>query len=158
MVRTTVDTDRMGTTPNRVLAIVVGACVVIAVLAAVFAATRPSARFGGGTPEVAVQGYLRAVMDGDSEKAAGFLAPDTACGITDLDRVDLADSARVSLVDSATDGTMARVRVRVSFSMGGGPFETANSENQTFRLTRSSGKWLLSGVPWPLFECGVSVR
>ena len=45
----------------------------------------------------------------------------------------------------------------MSYSSGG-PFGGAESENQTFRLTRSAGTWLISGIPWPLFECGVNVK
>jgi hypothetical protein len=148
---------RVVATPNRVLGIVVAAFVVVALVAVALAASRPATTFAPGTPEAAVQGYLTAVLSSDSEKAAGYLAPDSRCGIDDLDRAGVADSARVSLVDSTGDGDTARVRVRVSFSSGG-PFGGADSENQTFRLTRSTGTWLISGIPWPLFECGVNVK
>jgi hypothetical protein len=148
---------RVVATPNRVLGLVVGAFVLVALAAVAFAAMRPTTTFAPGTPEAAVQGYLSAVLESDSEKAAGYLAPGSPCALGDLDRTGVAASARVSLVDSTTDSDTARVRVRVSYSSGD-PFGGAESENQTFRLTRSAGTWRISGIPWPLFECGVNVK
>jgi hypothetical protein len=142
-------------TPNRVLAIVVSGLVVVAVVAAVLAATRSSTTVAPGTPQAAVQGYLEAVLDGDADRAAGFLAPGSECTAADLDRAGVPDSTRVTLVSSTTDGSTARVKVQVSFGSGG-PFDDGRSETQTFRLEQSAGQWRLSGIPWPLFDCGVS--
>ena len=143
----------MGRNPNRVLALVVAAIAVLAVVAAVISAVRPSETFETGSPERTVQAYLRAVLDGDNEAAAEHFAPDTQCDAEDLDRVFLDDPARVVLVDSQADASAARVRVQVVRGAGGLADPSEYTEDTTFRLVRSGDQWLLTGTPWPLYDC-----
>jgi len=148
----------VNTRPNRILGVVVGGIIVVAVVTAVFAATRPVTTRDSGTPDGAVQAYLSAVLKGDNEEAAGFLAPDSRCDVQDLDRTNVVEAARVDLIDTEIDGDSARVTVEVSFSSGGGPFQGSATEDHTFRLSRSGDRWLLVGLPWPLYDCGGGVK
>ena len=139
--------------PNRVLVVVLGLVAVIAVVAGVLSLTRSTPDYDRGTPEGVVQAYLSAVADGDHQEATGFLASDSPCEVTDLDRAGVPDEFRALLRDSETDGDTAQVDVEVVLS-GGGPFEGAEySEKHTFRLTRSDQDWLITGVPWPMYDC-----
>lgn len=143
----------MGERPTRVLVIVVGVIVLLAVAAAVLSATRPDTELSRGTPERTVQAYLQAVSDGDTEEAAELIEPGSDCESEDLDRAYYPDSARVVLLDSETEGERARVEVEV-ISSSGGPFDSSEyTEKHIFRLVRSGGTWLLGGAPWPLYDC-----
>jgi len=132
---------------------VVGGIVAVAVAAALFASTRPSTTWGSTTPEGTVQSYLAAVLDGDMEKAAGYLSPEGSCDVHDLDTVGSVPTARADLVGTTIEGERARVDVDLALSADG-PFDTLATENHTFRLTRSGERWLLVGQPWPLYDCG----
>ena len=92
----------MGSRANRTLAIVVGGIVVLAVVAAIFSATRPASSFDQATPQGTVQAYLRAVFKGDHEEAARFLDPAGSCDVEDLDRNGTVDSPRVVLRETST--------------------------------------------------------
>lgn len=135
------------------LVVVVGVLVVLATAAALFAATRGSARYGAGTPEATVQAYLTAVLDGDAETAAGYLAPSSACDREDLTGVDVPDSTRVHLVRATVGTDSAQVQVAVDRSDSGGPFAVGEGEDHVYHLTRTGGRWLLEGIPWPLYTC-----
>jgi hypothetical protein len=139
---------------NRILAIALGAIAVLAVVAAVISAGRPTERFDPGTPEAAVQAYVEAALDGRSDEAARWLDPAGDCDVSDLDRAGTGMTAtRVVLADSRTSGDSATVEVELVFGSGG-PFDSSEyREQHTYRLTRSGGSWLLTGVPWPLYDC-----
>jgi hypothetical protein len=142
----------MGGRPNRILAIVVGAMVVLAAVVVVLSANRSTADYDPGTPEGTVQAYLQAVTTGDYAEAATFLAPSSDCDVEDLDRAGTPDSARVYLVGTETEGETTTVTVEVTLPSGG-PLDTESSETHLYRLTRSGGDWRLTGTPWPLYFC-----
>lgn len=140
---------------NRILAIALGAIVVLAVVAAIISAGRPAARFEPGTPEATVQSYVEAALDGRADEAARWLDPAGDCGAQDLDRAGAygMTATRVVLVDSTVSGETATVQVALVLGSGG-PFDSSEyREEHTYRLTRSGGTWLLTGIPWPLYEC-----
>lgn len=140
--------------PNRVLSIVVGAVVLLGVVAAIVAATRPAPDIDPSTPQGVVQSYLRAVFDGDEEAAVEWIDPETGCDGADVAAAYVNRPARVLLEDTTVDGSTARVEVKITYS-GGGPFDVSEyTEDQLFRLRRSGGSWLLTGQPWPMFYCG----
>lgn len=140
--------------PNRVLAIVVGCVVLLAIVASVVAANRSEPSFDPATPEGTVQGYLQAVSEDDAQAAMSYLASDTECDVSDLQRAAVSDSARVVLVDVEIAGDEADVEVEVTYSSQGGPFDAYEwSENLTFELVREAGDWALVGEPWPLYFC-----
>lgn len=150
----------MGGRPNRILAIVVGTMVVLAAVVVVLSARRSTAQLEPGSPEATVQTYLTAVTAGDYATAAHQLDPAGACDVDDLDRTGRPGSARAYLVGSRVEGDSADVTVEVTVPEGGGgPFDTTDySETHLFRLTRSSGDWLLTGTPWPLYDCEGDVK
>lgn len=139
--------------PNRILAIVVGVVAVVAVVAGVLAATRQAPEYDRGTPAGVVQAYLSAVIDGNNQEAAGFLAADSSCDLTDLDRAYVPDEVRVVLRDTEVDAGTARVAVDVAMSSGDLFGGSEYSEKHTFSLTRVGGGWLITGEPWPMYEC-----
>lgn len=143
----------MTTRANRVFGVVVGGIIVLALVAAVFSATRPVTTRDIGTPDGTVQAYVSAVLDRNYDKAGTFLAPSCPCDVHDLDRAFVPHSARVDLVSSEINGADARVDVRVTGPADGGPFESVTPQDATFRLTRSGQRRLLVGSPWPLFDC-----
>ena len=141
--------------PNRILAIALGAIAVLAIVAAVVSAGRPAARLDPGTPEATVQAFVEAALAGRSDEAARWLDPAGECGAQDLDRARTygMTAGRVVLVDSTVSGDSATVQVEVVLGSGG-PFDSSEyREEHTYRLTRSGGAWLLTGVPWPLYDC-----
>ena len=143
----------MASHPNRVLAIVVAAIAAIAIVAAVFSATRTVPEHDRGTPEGTVQEYVSAVVEGDNQRAIALLAAGAACTVDDLDRAHHPDDVRVVLRDTHIDGDTARVGVDVVISTGG-PFDGSEyDEEHTFRLTRANGEWRITGEPWPMFAC-----
>ncbi len=143
----------MTSRPNRILLIVVGVIVVIAIVAGVFSATRPAPKYARGTPEGVVQAYLSAVIDGDHQEAAKLLAGESPCEVADLDQAYVPDEVRVVLRDSEVDGDTAQVVVDVVVSSGDLLDGSEHAEKHTFRLTRAGGGWLITGTPWPMFEC-----
>lgn len=147
----------MPKSPNRVLAIIVSAIIVIVAIVAVIASTRTAVVFARTTPAGSVQAYLKDVLVGKNSEAAKLFAPESACTVTDLDRAYILDTARVNLISSAIDGDTAYVRVVVENPMNG-PFGASSTEDHTFRLIKSSDTWLLTGIPWPLYDCGTVIK
>ncbi|HEU5144673.1 MAG TPA: hypothetical protein VFT81_05805 [Dermatophilaceae bacterium] len=140
---------------NRILAIALAAIVVLAVVAAVISGTRSAPEVEPGSPEATVQGYVDAALAGRYDEAARLLEPGSDCDAADLEQLTGMGmhAARVVLVDSAVEGSTATVQVDLVYASGG-PFDTSEyTERHTYRLVRSGGGWLLTGVPWPLFEC-----
>ncbi|MDR6865310.1 hypothetical protein [Phycicoccus sp. 3266] len=142
----------MSRSPTRVLAVVVGVLVVLAAAAAVLS-SRGTTHYAAGSPEATVQAYLTAVLRGDTEQAAGYLSPSGSCDQVDLAGVTVADSTRVDLVHATTGTDTAQVQVTVDRSDTDGPFAVGESEGHVYRLARTGGRWLLEGVPWPLYDC-----
>lgn len=142
----------MTTRPSRVLAIMVGLVVLVVVLVVVLAANRSVTGHDLSTPEGVVQAYVAAVVDGDSDQAAGLLSDDSPCGVGDLDGAYVPELDRVVLLDSDVDGDSASVDIETVVAEG--PFGAFDfTERHTLRLERSGTDWRIAGQPWPLYEC-----
>jgi hypothetical protein len=141
--------------PNRVLLLVLAAIAVISLVAGGLAASRHGPVYDSATPEGVVQAYLSAVIDGDHDGAARFLAAESPCSVADLDRAYLPQGVRVALRETQVTADTARVAVSVA-TPSGDPFGSENFEKHTFRLIRSGGTWLVLGEPWPMSDCGRS--
>ena len=142
----------MTTRPGRVLAIVVGLVVLLAVVVGVLAANRTATEYDRATPEGVVQAYVGAVLDDDVEVAADLLSGDSPCDLDDFDSGYLPEYDRVVLLDSEVDGDSARVEIEVVTAEG--PFGAFDyTERHTFRLEPAGTGWRITGRPWPLFEC-----
>ena len=145
---------RQSRNPNRVLAAVVGFIVLAVAIVSFLSATRSAVVINRATPAGSVQVYLKAILAGKNSQAAKMFSPESVCKVTDLDRAYIPNTARVLLVDSAIEGNTAEVRVREEIPTGV-PLGDFATEDHTFRLIKSGSGWLITGVPWPLYDCGV---
>lgn len=143
----------MNTRANRVLAVAVVGLLLLAVVAAVLAQTRDRPRFTEGTPEATVQAYLQAVVAGDGEEAVRHLDPEVGCTASQVEEGWVGPGVRVVLRDSSTDGDRARARVDVITPSGGLLDPGEWTDRQTFELRRVDGEWLITGSPWPTYDC-----
>jgi hypothetical protein len=147
-----INTRAMERHADRILMVVVAAMVALSALVVALAAARSPAQLDPRSPEGTVQAYLRAVLDGNHETAARYLDPASGCDIGDLDGMGRTHPTRVALASSHVDGSNARVRVELTLGADG-PFGSGYRETTTFRLNRPDADWLLTGTPWPLFDC-----
>ena len=115
-----------------------------------------------GTPEAAVQRFLKTVEEDDLEGAYGFLSSELKrdCSIEEFfGRVGPRDSRlkndRITLERTSTvDGTTF-VTVRITRFYGSGPFGASESSfEQRFTLRQEEGEWKFTEYPWPYFNCG----
>lgn len=135
----------------------VGLIIVLVAVAALVSSTRSTLVIDKSKPAWAVQNYLKAFLAGKNAEAAKMISPESECTVVDVDRAYIIDNARVVLISSSTNGNTAEVRVRVEFPLNG-PFGDSSAEDHTFRLTASNGTWLLTGIPWPLYNCGLVTK
>lgn len=143
----------MRTSANRMLGIVVAIVALIAVIVGVFSATQSPSNLDPNSPEGVVQQYVTAVFDSRNDDAAKFFDTASKCTADDLDRYGTQQDARVDLTDVNVSGDTARVSLHIEHNSGD-PFGGSWTEDKTLRLTRTSGAWKLSGIPWPLYDCG----
>ncbi|MFK5634131.1 MULTISPECIES: hypothetical protein [unclassified Ornithinimicrobium] len=142
----------MNTRANKVLAIAVGALLLLAVVAALVSVRRPAVQFDAGTPEATVQSYVQDILDGDLQGAASLLDPEGGCTVDDLERGEFQEPARVVVTNSSAQDETARVMVDLVY--GEGPFAGQEyASNETFRLVRADSGWLIAGQPWPAYFC-----
>lgn len=137
---------------NRVLGIVVATIAIVALIV-VLAVKEPTAELDQGSPEGVVQQYLGSAIDKDFSQAMEYLASDSKCTIEDFDRAYIQDSVRISLSDTTSTATSAKVSVTIETS-NGDPFGGTYGENQTFQLVKEDSGWKIAGIPWPTYECG----
>ena len=108
-----------------------------------------------GTPEATVQSYLQALNDGRSEDAAALFASKSSCTVEDIDRAYIDKNAQVSLDKTVMTNSTSAI-VYVSIQRNDAPLiADPYTESQDYRLTKEDGIWKLSGIPWPLYDCGV---
>lgn len=131
--------------------------IVAVIVVNLFTAGNSSKTLDPATPAGVVQGYLNAALNGKYERAATFISSESSCDAQDLERIFIMDMERVDLVKTEIDGSQAQVWVRVDYPSGA-MFDAANLEDHSYRLTQAKGRWLLTGVPWPLYDCGVIVQ
>ena len=133
------------------------ALVALLVIAGIFAAVREPAQLDPASPSGVVQQYVQAVMDGDNDRAADFLSANTECSAGDLDRTWIDPASRIDLLHSETSGDRAHVRIAINVPTGD-LLKNTWTEERTIRLERVGSTWLITGVPWPLYECGVWLK
>ncbi len=124
---------------------------VLAVVAAVVAALRPTPHFDKSTPEGTAQLFVSAVVNDDDQGAVELLDPTLGCG-TPLRDVYRPTSVSMSVVDVTRDGDTARVVLYVTEQGSGGLLDSF-SHNETYDLKADNGGWLITGLPWPVFSC-----
>lgn len=138
--------------PNRVLAVVVGALLLVVLAVVSLTVGRGVTTYDITEPEGVAQAYLQAAFDGDFDEAATFFEPESDCDATDLDRAFLQNDVRISLAGVDTDDERATVRITADIP-DGGPFGGYYEERHTLRLVRVDEDWKLTGIPWPLYDC-----
>jgi hypothetical protein len=151
-----INTRAMERLANRVLVVVVAAMVAMSALVLALAADRSPARLDPRVPEGVVQAYLQAVVDRDNDAAARYLDPAGGCDAADLDRTGPVAPVRATLTRSVVEGSSARVEVELTRGSDS-PLDSGYREASTFQLTRSGTGWVLTGSPWPLFDCAGGV-
>ena len=115
-----------------------------------------------GTPERAVQDYLKAVSDQDYAAVHASLSKDEFpdCKVEDLVSQGFRSGKtvrdqRITLEDTQIVNGTAIVTVGVSRLSSEGPFgSTERSHNQTYSLRQDDGAWKFIKYPWPYFNCG----
>ena len=140
-------------TSNRILALIVILALVLSAVSALVSSLRDDVEFSVGTPEGVVQLYLTAIIEGKNDQAASYFASSSNCDASDLDRAYVSETLRVNLVSTSIEGDSAYVKIDANTGASG-PFEDGYTESHTYRLTQESGKWLIEGIPWPLWDCG----
>jgi len=140
---------------NRVLAVFIGAVVLLAVLAGVVVGNRATPDFDPHTPEGVVQEYLKAVIAGNYPVAAELLSPSSGCSASDVAAAYAPGSARIVLDHTAVDGDHAVVTVGVTEGSGDDPFGSSGySHTERITVARDGGVWKVTGSPWLLPSCG----
>lgn len=134
------------------LFVITAVIVVLTVVVLAFSLGRNVADYDASSPEGVAQAYLTAAFDRDFDRAAEFFEPGSDCDADDLDRTFIQDNVRISLVDVTTDADRARVKVAAEVS-GDGPLGGLYREEHSLRLVLVDGSWLITGIPWPLYDC-----
>ena len=137
---------------NLYLGIFVVSVLVIALIATAVS-NNSSKTLNVGTPERAVQQYLQNLIDGRNDLAATALSKDSRCSIQDIDRAYIWRSAEISLLSS--QATSSTAIVRLSFAQDvSALMDTSRDEELTYRLVKEGNQWKITGIPWPLYDCG----
>lgn len=145
-------------TSQRIAAIWLGgALLLVLAVAGIFAATREPAELDPHTPAGVVQQYVQAVMAGDNDLASDFLAASSVCDAGDLDRTYVDPASRIDLLSTSIDGNRAHVRIAVQIPTGE-LMQSNWTDERTIRLERMDETWRITGIPWPLYECGVWLK
>lgn len=143
----------MKSLPNRTLLIVIGLISAAAVVLVLFSSDRSATTYEADTPEWAVQQFLTAMVNQDTDSAYEHISPSSPCKIIHLDRAWMNRDLNVDLVQSTITGDSARVEVDIEYSSSdlfGSPYV----ESHVYRLEDAGNKWLIVGIPWPLYDCG----
>lgn len=136
-----------------VLLLVVIAALVLVSLVVVLTRGTPKP-LDASTPEGVVQGYVTAVIGGDEAAAAAFLDPGQDARCKGFESVAPERNIRVALVSTTQRETTADVVVSISYTNVGGPFGSPEyASEESFDLSRTGGRWLISSAPWPLLVC-----
>jgi len=138
---------------NRVLAVFVGAVVLLAALAGVVVANRATPALDPNTPEGVVQEYLQAVIDGNYPAAAAVLSPSSGCDASGVAGAYAPESAQIVLDHTAVEGDHAVVTVEVTEGSGDELFGSSWSHMERITLQHEGGVWKITGSPWLLSAC-----
>ncbi len=135
--------------PSVVLAVVAILVVALAVVAAIVSSGRERPTLDATTPEGVVQLYVSALFTDDIGGAEEYLDPALDCGDS-LDRFYMADTSRIAVLRTEVDQNTARVELQIEEGSG---LEGSWTHREQFALRRDAGTWLITGEPWPHYEC-----
>jgi len=140
--------------PNRILTFVLAAVLLTTAIVVVVINKSTEKTYDAKTPQGVVQNYLAAIYAGDTMKAASYISSSSFCTVQDLDQMGVQTKPRVLFENAALSGNTAQVKINVELDQGN-PMGTVVNESHTLRLVRFGTSWQLTGIPWPLFDCGV---
>jgi hypothetical protein len=135
---------------------------ILLVASIIIAAMEREEPLAQGTPEAAVQDYLRATQNDQYEVAYGFLSEglQSDCTLTQFvgqpsfPGDDRLSDARITLDEVNIVDDTAFVNVQITQFYSGGPFGTSESTfAQTFSLRQFNGQWKFVEQPWPFYNC-----
>jgi hypothetical protein len=144
-------------TPNQILAVLVGMISIISILVILISYNQNAVEFDANSPEGITQSYLKSVFDGNYDLAVTYLSANSECDVTDLDRTFINKTVRINLSSVDITGDSARIRLRLEYASGA-PFDNNYSEEQVIRLVKEDETWKITGIPWPMYDCGLFVR
>jgi len=136
---------------------VIGGIIALVVVASVLvlSSTRGEEEFADGSPEAAVQRYLRAVADRDATSALAMLTPEVEqrCGPFFRESITSRGDAtfRATLEQTVPRGSVTEVRLKLTEMHGAPPFGGSEySQSLIFELTKMGSDWRFTQPPWPL--------
>lgn len=137
--------------------VAVAAVVAIAVVAGtlISVASDDEQDFAAGTPERAVQDYLRAIAERDVPAVEGFISAELhdRCGDVPRDIVQRNDYRfRAALEDTVVRADVTEIHVALTETYGSPPFGGGESTwTVIFELAQEDGAWRFTETPWPLY-------
>jgi hypothetical protein len=145
--------NKINRSVNFYLTVLIAAVLTVAVIAAIFSGNSVKT-LNPGSPEKTVQEYLQALTDGRNDLAANQLSKESGCTVQEIDRSYIWPSAQITLLKSEITGNSAIVQVSIERRTDTFMDSGMMNEQPTFRLVKEKSQWKISGVPWPLYDCG----
>lgn len=137
--------------PHAVLAAITAAIVILAVAAGVFSMQKSRPAYDPRSPEAAVQAYAVAVVEGDNDVAAAALDPALECTAADFAESFSPGGSAISILRAEAASDRASVTVEIT-RYGQSPLDSFTHE-ESFELERRGSEWLITGEPWPVYDC-----
>ena len=143
--------------PSKLPLVIVGACVVVAVLiTVVLVAIRGPATFEPGTPEATLQAFINAGLDADEDTLLALMTEESAASCRQefderhYGRFFYDDDVRAQLDEMEITGSRADATVIFRRSSSNDPFDTSTwSSTESFRLQLEAGEWRIDRAEWP---------
>lgn len=145
--------NKISRSVNFYLTVLITVILAIAIIAAIFSGN--SARtLNPGSPEKIVQEYLQSLTDRHNDLAAKQLSKESSCTVSDIDSAYIWPSAQITLLKSEVTGNSAIVRVSIQRETDTFMDSGILDEQPAYRLIKEQGQWRITGIPWPLYDCG----
>lgn len=139
---------------NFYLAVLISTIFVVALIFAITSGNTVKT-LQSGTPEATIQKYLKSLNDGRNEDGASYFSSASKCEVEDIDRAYIDRNALVIFDKTVTVSENSAI-VYISIQRNDAPLMAdPYTESQNYRLVKEQGTWKISGIPWPLYECGV---
>lgn len=143
--------------PNRILLAIISAITLISIIVVIISFNKPVEVLDARSPEGVVQSYLTAIFDGNYERAVENLEMQSICEANDLDRTFVPQNVRIDLLDVVIEDSRARVKFQIEYPSGA-PLDSYYTEEQVIRLINENNEWKITGIPWPMYDCGTLTK
>jgi len=138
------------------------ALALLLIVSVVVALLESEQSFEAGTPEGAVQSFLRSIEGEDFQTAYTLLSAGLkeTCSLDRLfasSRYSFSKSqdSRITHENTTTIDSTTIVTVRMSSFRNSGPFGySESSHDQRYVMRQEEGEWRFVEYPWPLYDCG----